>query len=82
MKAVNTLQRFSKGEAESKLGQRVRAAVDLTDIPKGAAGRVMEMDEIEPNGFDLIIEWDLRMNGKIQHDWFAKEEYERSIAEA
>ncbi len=82
MKAERSLQRFSKEEAESKLGQRVRATVDLMDVPKGATGRVMEMDEIEQNGFDLIIEWDLRMNGKLHHDWFAKEEYDRSLTEA
>jgi hypothetical protein len=73
--------RFSREEAESKVGGRVRAGADLSDIPKGTTGRIIEMDEVEKGGFELIVEWDLLVNGKLQHDWFTKEGYEHSLVE-
>jgi hypothetical protein len=73
--------RFSREEAESKVGGKVRAASDLADIPKGATGRVIEMDEVVRDGFELIVEWDLLVGGKLQHDWFTKEGYERTLIE-
>ena len=73
--------RFSREEAESKVGGKVRAASDFADIPEGTTGRVIEMDEVEKGGFELIVEWDLLVGGKLQHDWFTKEGYERTLIE-
>jgi hypothetical protein len=51
------------------------------DVPKGTTGRVMEMDEIEPNSFELIVEWYSPDRRQLQHDWFTKEEFKRSLIE-
>lgn len=56
-----------------------RIAVD--EIPAGATGHVVQLDEIERNGFDLIIEWSLLVQGKRQHNWFSKEDYERYLTD-
>ena len=77
--SVGVPERFTREEAEGKLGHRVRSGIELNGILAGAAGRVMEIDEIEKNGFDLIIEWDSRIGGKFQHDWFSKDRYERCL---
>jgi peptidoglycan/xylan/chitin deacetylase (PgdA/CDA1 family) len=69
-------ERFSREDADAKLGHRVRSVVELDDVAAGTTGRVMEMDEIEKDGFELIVEWDSRVDGKFQHDWFSKEQYE------
>ena len=54
-----------------------RIAVD--EIPAGATGHVVQLDEIERNGFDLIIEWSMLVQGKRQHNWFSKEDYDRCL---
>lgn len=69
-------KRFTKEEADLMLGRQVRLVLELTDVPKGTTGRVTEADEIEPNGFDLIVEWDLPGKREFPHDWFTKEEFE------
>ncbi len=51
-------KRFSKEEAESWLGRRVRLIVEFSDIPKGTSGKVVETIEIEPNGFEALVEWE------------------------
>ena len=73
--------RFSREEADVKLGHRVRSVIELDDVAAGTAGRVMEMDEIEKDGFELIVEWDSRVDGKFQHDWFSKDQYDRCLIE-
>jgi hypothetical protein len=73
--------RFSREEALGRVGRRVRSIVGFDGIEAGARGRVMEIDEIKPDGFELIIEWDSRIEGKFQHDWFTKEQYETSLVE-
>lgn len=72
--------RFSRDEAHEKLGRRVRSVVWLNDIPSGTSGNVTRIDEIE-NGFELIIEWDLRGASGFQFDWFTKDQYERCLIE-
>jgi len=73
--------RFGKKEAESKLGTKVRSRIAIDGIPAGVAGHVMQLDEIERNGFDLIVEWSILVQGKRQHNWFSRDEYERLIDE-
>ena len=71
--------RFSREEAQARLGRRVRSVVSLSDVAAGTSGRVVEIDEIDKDGFELIVEWDLRIEGKFQHDWFSKEQCERCL---
>lgn len=73
--------RFSRNEAQEKLGRRVRSVVSLNDIPSGTYGTVMHTDEIEKGEFELIIEWNLRAASDFPHGWFTKEEYERCLIE-
>ena len=75
------LKRFSRAQAQAKLGGRVRSITDLSDVPKGATGRVMEMDEIDRDEYELIIEWDTLFDGKYQHDWFSKDQYDAYLIE-
>ncbi len=62
--------RFNGEEARAKLRSRVRSLVARDGIAAGTSGSVMQVDEIENDGFELIIEWDSRIDGKRQHDWF------------
>ena len=81
MKSEPKPVRFSRDEARAKLGHRVRSLVTLDGIAEGTFGRVMQIDELEQNAFELIIEWDVRIEGKLQHDWFNKEQFERCLLE-
>jgi hypothetical protein len=76
MQAQLSSKRFNREQAQAKLGGRVRSVAELSDIPKGATGRVMEMDEITRDEFELIVEWDVLLDGKYQHDWFSKDQYD------
>ena len=71
--------RFSKQEAELKLGSTVRSKIAVDGIPAGVTGHVVQLDEIERNGFDLIVEWSLLIQGKRQHNWFSKDDFERCL---
>ena len=79
MNSVQPPVRFTGEEARAKLGSRVRSIVAIDGIALGTSGRVMQVDEIESNRFDLIVEWDTRLEGKRQHDWFTKEQFERYL---
>ena len=71
--------RFSREEAQAKLGRRVRAIVGVDGVPTGTLGFVMQLDEIEKNDFEVIVEWYVVIDGKRQHDWFSKEQYEHCL---
>jgi len=71
--------RFSKQEAESRLGSAVRSKIAVDGIPAGVTGHVVQLDEIERNGFELIVEWSLLIQGKRQHNWFSKDDFERCL---
>ncbi len=73
--------RFSRLEAQARLGRRVRTVARVDGVPDGTIGCVMQLDEIEANNFDLIIEWQALIDGKRQHDWFSKEQYERCLVD-
>jgi hypothetical protein len=68
--------RFSREEAQTKLGRRVRTVVAVDGVASGTLGSVMQLDEIEKNSFEVIVEWFVLIDGKHQHDWFSKEQYE------
>lgn len=71
--------RFSREEAQARLGRRVRTVVGVDGVPSGTFGCVMHLDEIEQNSFELIVEWHVLIEGKRQHDWFSKEQYEQCL---
>ena len=71
--------RFNKQEAELRLGSTVRSKITVDGIPAGVTGHVVQLDEIERNGFDLIVEWSLLIQGKRQHNWFSKDDFERCL---
>lgn len=73
--------RFSRQEAEAKLGRSVCSRVAIDGIPAGAHGYVMQLDEIDRNGYDLIVEWHQLVQGKRQHNWFSRDEYERCLVD-
>ena len=73
--------RFNKQEAEAKLGRAVCSKVAIDGIPAGAHGYVMQLDEIEKNSYDLIVEWHQLVQGKRQHNWFSRDEYERCLSD-
>src|ERR1700694_1869979 len=71
--------RFNREEAQAKLGRRVRSIVACDGVPPGTFGCVMQLDEIEKNDFEVIVEWYVLIEGKRQHDWFSKEQFERCL---
>jgi len=74
--------RFTKPEAESKLGLRVRTLSEITGVPAGTLGRVVALsEEIEPDGYELIVEWELAGRGWPVSDYFTRDEFERWLIE-
>ncbi len=73
--------RFSREEAQSKLGRRVRSVVGFDGVSPGTFGCVMQLDEIEKNNFEVIVEWFALIDGKRQHDWFSKEQFEQCLVD-
>jgi len=53
--------------------------VPVDGIPAGATGHVVQVDEIERNGFELIVEWTLLIQGRRQHNWFSKDDFDRCL---
>jgi hypothetical protein len=74
-------KRFAEHEAKRILGQCIRSLIEFSGVPQGTTGRVVEVDEIEPGGFDAVIEWDLSSRSKPLRDWFTKSEYEQFLVE-
>jgi hypothetical protein len=73
--------RFSKQEAKERLGRPVCSKVAIDGIPAGARGYVMQVDEMEGNSYELIVEWHQLVEGKRQHNWFSRDEYERCLTD-
>jgi hypothetical protein len=74
-------KRFTKEESGRLSGRRVRLEVAFTDIPKGTTGVVCAADEVEPNGFEIIVQWEGVGADAHPRDWFTKEEFELALAE-
>ena len=83
MRAMTTGRyiRFTQQEAGAKVGVRVRTLSDLPAVPAGATGRVIAYTEVEPAGFDVIIEWDTAGRGRPVRDYFTRDEFERLLSE-
>jgi hypothetical protein len=82
MEYVQKPVRFSREEAQVKLGRHVRSIVQFDAVPAGTFGCVMQLDEIEKNNFEVIVEWYVLIEGKRQHDWFSKDQFDQCLIEA
>lgn len=74
-------QRFSEAEARAKLGQRVKAWIELPGLTKGATGTVVDIFHVGDELFELIIQWDVPNPNRPCGDWFTKFEYELFLEE-
>jgi hypothetical protein len=74
-------QRFTREEAEAKLGQRVRCLVDFSTVLAGSTGRIVAIEETAADLFDLIIEWDEPTSTRPPRDWVRKDQYEQFLIE-
>ncbi len=79
---ATTVTRFTHEEALEKVGLEVRALTSFVEVPLGTTGRVVGINETEPNRFDVVIEWHLPLRDKPLRDRFAKEPYEKFLSEA
>ena len=74
--------RFNQQEAQALLGRSIRLLDSFSLVPKGTSGRVVELQEILPDQFDLVIEWDTLSPAGSQRDWFSKDQFEHFLVEA
>lgn len=76
-------QRFSRQEADSKIGKTIVSLREFSGVPEETKGEVIGVDKIGklPEEWDVKIQWDLprRLNPLV--DWFTKGEYERYLKE-
>ena len=81
MRAECVIPRFTRSQAHGLLGRRVRSLGAYVYLPAGTAGAVVALEEVEPDGFDLVVEWDASGRGGVR-DWFSRAEFERYLVEA
>jgi hypothetical protein len=74
-------ENFSRAEARAKLGRQVRSSVEFSGIPKGTAGRVVQIEEIEPGDFEVVIEWKLPKRQPALCYWLTKKHYRQFLFE-
>jgi hypothetical protein len=73
---------FNESAALTKVGQRIKALVEFSGVPRGTLGEVARADK-SGEGYTLAIQWDLpERRAKPLVDWFTKDEYERYLEEA
>jgi hypothetical protein len=75
-------KRFTTDDVCRLVGRNVRSLIQLSVIPKGASGRIVAAQEMEPGSFDLIVEWDRAPAGSPDRDYFNRDEFERCLIEA
>jgi len=74
-------QRFAADEAQDKIGRRVCLRKQYAGIPAGTNGRVIQADEIHPDFYDLLVEWETPTAGQSAPAWFTQDEFEQYLAE-
>lgn len=74
-------QYFSKGQAEKKLGVRIKSLRGFSGVPKGTTGTVVRMDEGSDALYSLGIEWNLPGRKTPLVDWFSADEFENFLRE-
>jgi hypothetical protein len=80
-----TMDGFTRGEGEAKIGKRVKAKVAFRDVPRGTRGLVVYIDEAineTREGYDVCVQWEFPgRKGTPVKDWFSKLAYRRQLAE-
>jgi hypothetical protein len=71
-------QRFSRTEAERLVGRRVRALATYAYLPRGTTGSVVGVEEVAPDGFELVVEFDV---ARAPRDWFTRSEFVEYLME-
>ena len=76
---------FTRAEAETRVGRRIRSLVAFSGVLKGTTGTVISADPAGDDGWSLAIRWDIpaRSPGRTRMlvDWFFRDEYERYLEE-
>lgn len=74
--------RFSKTEAESLQGKRIRTSVDLADVPAGTPGQVRGWQEAGREGkYDLIVRFEPVLTSQPVLKWLSKSDYDSFVEE-
>jgi hypothetical protein len=75
-------ERFTKEEAEKKVGAIIKTRVEFASVPKGTQGKVVKIDDMGGGEWDVVIRWMGEYFEKYPlEDWFTKDEYERYMEE-
>lgn len=75
-------KRFTEEEAERLFGRRVRLTVEFSDVRMGMTGKVIGTDEVEPDGFEILVRWEGISPQIHSTDWFTREEFDQFLVEA
>jgi len=78
---VKPVRRFRIEEAQSKVGTVVHTRAAFWNVPYGTRGQVVDICEVSPGWFDVVVEWDLPNAVSPQRDRFAKEPFDEFLAE-
>ncbi len=74
-------KRFTKEESGKLLGRHVRLVTEFADVPQGTTGLIIVRYEVEPEGFEIIVNWEAIEVGKHSTDWFTEEQFETALVE-
>jgi hypothetical protein len=77
--SIRDPQRFSRAEAEHLVGRRVRTLAPYAYLPAGKTGAVVGAEEVAPDGFELVVEFDV---GRQARDWLTRAEFIEYLTEA
>lgn len=58
---------FTTEEAQAKVGRRIESLRELSLIPQGTTGIVIETDQAFPTAYSLVIRWDVPRPRQEQH---------------
>lgn len=80
MRAYRHNQRFTRRDAEALVGRRVRSLAAYAYLPTGTTGCVVTLEEIGPEEFEIVVEWDATGRTSLR-DWFTQTEFARFLTE-
>ena len=58
---------FTAEDAQAKVGQRIQALRELSRVPPGTTGVVIETDQAFPTAHSLVIRWDVANERREEH---------------
>src|ERR1044071_2811006 len=50
--------RYTREEAEQKVGRKVHSLVEFSGVPFGTHGTVVGVEEVDSGWYDVVIEWE------------------------